>query len=62
MEEAFNRLAYITLTCGLLNLDAKLDQAVGLVLNKELASPRFRALVSDPLDLPSECFSGQGEL
>jgi hypothetical protein len=62
MEKTFDCLAYTALKFGLLNLEAKFDQAVGVVLNKEFASAGLRVLVGDTLKLSSECFSGNGEL
>ena len=62
MKKAFACLAYSALKFGLLNLKAKFDQAVRVVLNKEFASAGFRVLVSDTLNLSSEGFSGHGEL
>jgi hypothetical protein len=62
MKEAFDRLAYVALTFDLRNLDANFHQAVRVGLNTEFASAGLRVLVSDTLNLSSECFSGHWEL
>jgi hypothetical protein len=62
VKEAFDCLACFALKFGLLNFDPENDQAVRVVLNKEFASAGFRVLVSDPLNLSSECSPRHGRL
>ncbi len=61
MEKTFDGIVYSAFKFGLLNLDAKFDQTVGVVLNKEFASAGLCVLVSDTLNLRSECLPGHGE-
>jgi hypothetical protein len=61
MERAFDSLAYSARNFGLLNVEAKLDPAVGAMLDEEFASAGSHVLVRDTPNLSSECSPRYGE-
>jgi len=62
MKKAFYNSAHLAWHFEFLRLNSDLDWAFGGVLNMEFASAWLCVLVSDTLDLSSECFLGHRQV